>query len=60
MHKFLKFAGMVGLQMDHPGDELHKKFADHVAKYHLHFATKEEYNYRFEIYAKKDKEIKTI
>jgi hypothetical protein len=50
---------MVGLQFDNleKKDDLHKKFAAHVAKYDLHFATKEEYWYRFKVYAKKDKEI---
>lgn len=66
MQTIFKLAGMAGLHHMNghkylsDNDDLKIKFAKHVQKYNLHFATQEEYNFRFQIYAKKDQQIQDI
>lgn len=61
MQKFLKIVGMLGLHFNEWENEtrlaMPEQFAEHVNKYSLSFATKAEYEFRFEVYKKKHGEM---
>jgi C1A family cysteine protease len=63
MYKICKAAAYFGFQKfcDEPVSlELEQSFADHVSKFGLSFGTKEEYEFRFGLYAQVDAEINQI
>jgi C1A family cysteine protease len=62
MMQFAKAASVLGFQGFQPEQsaELQQKFAVHMVEQGLSFGTKEEYEFRFEIFKQKDQEINFI
>ena len=57
------WATTLGLQASveqHDTNGILEKFMEHMAKFHLSFATKEEFEYRFQIFKNTDKEINEV
>jgi len=62
MNSLCTVAAFLGFNQTCQSDNglLHDSFAQHIASYQLSYGTKEEYQFRYELFAKKDKEINMI
>ena len=59
MQQLLKAGTMLGLfKDDQHTPELKTAYLEHISEHGLNFATQEEFNFRMELFAKKDKFIK--